>query len=98
MELLPDTITAGGKSRIVDPHLIQRAQERTDVTAANIKDVINNWLMRCISADSKGIEGISYWGWIFSGSEASVMHVVVSLNDERYVTAHKDRRALRALQ
>ncbi|MCY4578727.1 MAG: hypothetical protein OXD31_06725 [Chloroflexi bacterium] len=98
MPPLPETITAGGKSRTVDPHLQQRANQRPDVTAANIQEVINNWLVRCISTDSDDNEGISYWGWISSESDSRVMHVVVSLDDERYVTAHRDRRALRALR
>ena len=64
------------------------------VTAGRIRQVLENWLFRCITT-SGCRDGITYWGKVEYEGKERLMRVVVSLDDERLVNAYLDDSAMR---
>ncbi len=99
-EELPDTITAGGKTRRVSQYFRDDVTIRPDrqmVTAGRIEQVLENWLFRCVTT-SGGREGQTYWGQIRYNRKDRLMKVVVSLDDDTIVNAYLDDKATRDWQ
>ena len=90
-EQLPETITAGGRTRAVSRHAVRDAH--TDITAEIIEFVLNNWVIRGICVDSQNRQGRVHWA--FTTEHKEMIRVVVSMNDETIVTAYQDRTATR---
>ena len=93
MQRLPKNLTAGGKTREVTAHLQQRATERPELTEERITAVLENWVIRGVGADRLGRPGMNYLGWVEYEGETRLMRVVVSMDDQRIVTAYLDRSA-----
>ena len=94
---LPETITAGGKTRLVSRYLQDNVSARPDrqmVTAQRIEQVLENWLFRCVTT-SGGREGQTYWGQVRYNRKDRLMKVIVSLDDETIVNAYLDDKATR---
>lgn len=97
---LPDTITAGGRTRRVSRYFRDDAGVRPDrqmVTAERIEQVLENWLFRCVTT-SGGREGQTYWGLVRYNRKERLMKVVVSLDDDTIVNAYLDDKATRDWQ
>ncbi len=90
---LPPTLTAGGKTRIVTRHLQQQALRRRELTEERIVAVLENWVIRGIGVDSRGRPSMNYLGWVEYNGERRLMRVIVSMDDQRIVTAYLDRPA-----
>ena len=86
---LPHEIIAGGRTRRLTEHL-QNAP-RPEITAIRVQYVLDNWLIRGIYTDRKGTRS---WGYLaFVPGFDKMVKVVVSLDDERIVTAFPERTA-----
>lgn len=61
-------------------------------------EVLDNWVMRCTTADRHNQEGLSYWGWIVVNGNRRLMQVITSPSGEGYIESaylnRKDRREL----
>ena len=95
MRRLPDTITAGGQARKVLRHLHVRAGERPELTEARISDVLNDWLVRCVSLDTKNRDGLTYWGRVSYERKEYLLRVVTNVDTGSIVSAYLDRKATR---
>ena len=61
-------------------------------------DILENWVVRCITADRNGQEGLSHWGWVDIDGNRRLMQVVTSLSGEGVVeTAYRNRKDQREL-
>lgn len=90
---LPPTLNAGGRTRNATRHLQQQALRRRELTEERIITVLENWGIRGVGADRFGRPGMNYLGWVNYESEARLMRVIVSMDDQRIVTAYLDRPA-----
>ena len=95
MRRLPDTITADGQVRTVLRHLHVRASQRPELTEARLSDVLNNWLVRCVSLDTKNREGLTHWGLVSYERKEYMLRVVTNLDTGSIVSAYLDRKATR---
>lgn len=86
-------LTANGKTRNVTHHLQQQALVRRELTEERIITVLGNWGIRGVGVDRFGRPGMNYLGWVDYEGETRLMRVVVSMDDQRIVTAYLDRPA-----
>ena len=98
MPLLPETIIAGGKERAVLRHVHARARQRLELTASRISGVLDNWLVRCVSVDTKGREGLTHWGLVNYEGKEYLMRVVTNVDTGSIASAYLDRKATRDWQ
>ncbi len=98
MPLLPETITAGGRERAVLRHVHDRARQRQELTEDRIVGVLDNWLVRCISVDTNGREGLTHWGLVIFEDKEHMMRVVSNIETGAIVSAYLDRKATRDWQ
>ena len=94
---LPSTISADGKTWTVTPYLRNISASRPDrsmVTAERIRQVLGNWLFRCITTSGHR-DGHTYWGKVRYEENERLMKVVVSLDGENLVNAYLDDKATR---
>lgn len=91
--LLPETVTANGVTRRLTSHARDKASD--EVTAEGIQYVLEHWRARGICVDSRNRTTITYWGFPPGGNY--MLRVVVSLDDRRIITAHRDYKAARRL-
>ncbi len=90
---LPETITAGGVTRLLTNHA--RGKGLEGISVAAITSVLENWTARGICQDNNGSITHTYWGFV--PERNSMLRVAISLDDRRIVTAHYDRGAVRRL-
>ena len=90
---LPDTLTAGGVQREITVHLRDQALIRSEITAERLADVLNNWVIRGVRYDEKGIPSVAYLGWVEHRGAERLMRVGVSMDDRRIATAFVDGKA-----
>ena len=64
------------------------------ITAERIRQVLGNWLFRCITTSGHR-EGHTYWGRVEYGGKERLMRVVVSLDGNSLVNAYLDDKATR---
>ena len=93
-ERLPETITAGGRTRTVSGHMRRRPHPR--ITAERVRHALANWILRGVRIDEYGEESMCYIGP--APGIRGVIRVVVSLDDEIIITAFADQSATRALR
>lgn len=86
---LPDSITAGGKTRTVSRHL--QENPHPGITAERIEHILDTWVVRGNCVHSTGSRTITYWGFV--PGLPRMVRVAVSLDDERIVTAYQYRTA-----
>ncbi len=86
---LPETITAGGRTRTVSRHL--QDETHSGITAGRIEHVLNNWLLRGVRAEDDGRQSIVYLAFV-PGTDKMV-RVAVSMDDRVIVTAFLDSKA-----
>ena len=94
---LPSTITVGSKTWTVTNYLRNKPADypnRRMITAERLREVLGNWLLRCITT-SGGRDGHTYWGKVEYAGKERLMRVVVSLDGERLVNAYLDDKATR---
>ena len=88
---LPETITAGGRVRRLTRHL--REEAHPGITTKRIARVLDDWVVRGNCVDTKGNRAITHWGFVQGLKD--LVKVVVSLDDERIITAYRDPPATR---
>ena len=88
---LPETITAGGRTRRLTRHL--REDARSGITARRIARVLEDWVIRAECIDTSGSQTITHWGFV--PGLRDLVRVVVSLDDERIIAAYLDVPATR---
>ena len=88
---LPQTITAGGKTRAVSQHM--RDVPHPGITAEIVERVLEHWLVRGIRTERDGSQSWCYMAFV-SGMEEMV-RVAVSMGDATIITAFRDRTATR---
>ena len=93
-ERLPNTITAGGRSRVVSRHLRGRPHAR--ITANGVAHALENWILRGVRIDEHGEESMCYIGP--APGIRGMIRVAISMDDEKIITAFADQRATRALK
>ena len=86
---LPRTITAGGRTRSVTRHA--RTETHPGITAKRIERALEDWVVRGVCKDKDGILALVHWGFV--PGLRRMIKVVVSLDDERIITAYQDRNA-----
>lgn len=91
--LLPETVTANGVTRRLTHHARRKAEE--GITTEAIQYVLEHWRARGSCVDSRNRETMTYWG--FPPGWNSMLRVVVSSDDQRVITAHRDYKAARRL-
>ena len=89
--VLPETITAGGRTRLVTRHL--RNDPHEEIDTKRVEHVLENWLVRGIRREPDGRLSWSYLAFVHGLEE--MVRVVVSMDDERIITAFPDRTATR---
>ena len=84
------TLVAGGKRRLLTPHLVDhlRSGERPEVTRERIVYVLENWVIRGVHTKRQSMNYLA-----FVPEVDTVIRVAVSLDDKRIVTAYPDRTA-----
>ena len=95
---LPDTLNAGGITRLVTAHLQRQAVSIHDeITLERLISVLNNWVVRGIRHDCRGRQSIAFLGWIAYGGGRRLMRVAVSIDDQRIISAFLDTTATEKL-
>ena len=89
------TITAGGRTRHLTQHAIDKMRERS-ITEVQVAYVLDNWQLRGID-NTLGREP-SYVYFAYIPERAKVLKVAISLDDDRIVTTHFDTRATKNFQ
>ena len=93
-ERLPDTITAGGRTRAVSRHI--RDRPHPGITAERVRHALENWILRGLRIDEHGGESTCYIGP--APGIRGMIRVAVSPDDEKIITAFADQGATRALR
>ena len=88
---LPETIVAGGRTRLVTQHM--RNDPHKEINAERVKHVLENWVVRGIRRERDGRLSWSYLAFVHGLEE--MVRVAVSMDDERIITAFPDRTATR---
>ena len=88
---LPQTITAGGKTRLVSQHL--RNDPHLGITTERIERVIEHWIIRGIRTERDGSQSRCYIAFVPGLDE--MVRVAVSMDDEVIITGFRDRTATR---
>ena len=88
---LPQTITAGGKTRLVSQHL--RNDPHLGITTERIERVIEHWIIRGIRTERDGSHSRCYIAFVPGLDE--MVRVAVSMDDEVIITGFRDRTATR---
>lgn len=86
---LPETITAGERTRAVSRHM--KGRRDRDITAEQVKHVLENWVIRGIRTDRYGRQSRAYFASVPGLRE--MVRVAVSMDDRRVITAFPDRTA-----
>ncbi len=95
---LPETLTAGGRTRQVTAHLQQQAVSIHDeITLERLASILDNWVVRGIRTDCRGRQSIASLGWVEYGSGRRLMRVAVSIDDQRIISAFLDTTATEKL-
>lgn len=95
---LPDTLTAGGITRIVTAHLQRQAVSiHTEITLERLTNVLNDWVVRGIRRDCRDRQSIAFLGWVEYGGGRRLMRVAVSIDDRRVISAFLDTTATEKL-
>ena len=95
---LPETLTAGGVTRLVTAHLQRQAVSIHDeITLERLTSVLNDWVVRGIRHDRDGRRSIAFLGWIEHESGRRLMRVAVSIDDRRIISAFLDTPATEKL-
>ena len=89
---LPDTITAGGRTRTVTQHAID--DTHPGITAEFVAYVLENWVIRGIKTDPSGRQSMCHWAYVLDLGK--MVRVAVSLDDRRIITAFPDSAATRS--
>ena len=84
------TITAGGRTRQLTLHAIDRMREY-DISEAHVEYVLNSWQLRGIDVTPDREPSYVYFAYIPELGRA--LKVAVSIDDERIATTHFDRSA-----
>lgn len=94
-----EPFTAAGREwRISDHFRRDRAEGRPEVTKARLVEVLENWVVRCVTVDRNGQEGLSHWGWVDIDGNRRIMQVVTPPSGEAIVeTAYRNRKDQREL-
>lgn len=66
---------------------------RSEITAQNLINVLDNWVVRGVRHDDSGRSSIAYLGWVEHGGGERLMRVGVSMDNRRITTAFLDRTA-----
>ena len=90
-ERLPETITAGERTRAVSGHAIHDTHE--GITAEIIEFVLDNWVIRGVKTDADGRQSLCYWAIV--PQLEKMVRVVVSMDDTTIITAFRDTAATR---
>ena len=94
MASLPQTLTAGGRTRQVTAHLQQQAASiHTEITLERLREVLENWVIRGTRYDRHGRQSIAFLGWVEFGGDQRLMRVAVSMDDQRIISAFLDTTA-----
>ena len=95
---LPETLTAGGITRLVTDHLQRQAVSIHDeITLERLTSVLNDWVVRGIRQDRDGRRSIASLGWIEYEGGRRLMRVAVSIDDRRIISAFLDTTATEKL-
>lgn len=68
------------------------------MTADRIADVLDNWLVRCVTADVHNREALTHWGAVNFEGKDHLMRVVTNIDTGSIVSAYLDRKATRDWQ
>ena len=88
-EQLPETITAGGRTRAVSHHM--RNSTHIGITAERVRYVLENWVIRGIKTDADGRQSLCYWASV--PELEKMVRVAVSIDDTAIITAFRDTPA-----
>ncbi len=88
-EQLPETITAGGRTRAVSRHM--RNSTHIGITAERVRHVLENWVIRGIKIDADGRQSLCYWAYV--PELEKMVRVAVSIDDTAIITAFRDTPA-----
>ena len=88
---LPQTISAGGKIRLVSQHL--RNDPHPGITAERIERVLEHWVISGIHTGRDGSQSCCYMAFVPGLDE--MVRVAVSMDDEVIITGFRDRTATR---
>ena len=84
--------------RISDHFRRDRARGRPEVTRSRLRDVLENWAVRCTTVDKENNEGLSHWGWVEVDGERKLMQVITSPSGDGIIeSAYLNRKDLRAM-
>ena len=88
---LPQTITAGGKTRAVSQHM--RNYPHPGITAERVGRVLDHWMIRGIRTEHDGSQSRCYMAFVAGLDE--MVRVAISMDDEIIITGFRDRTATR---
>ena len=88
---LPATITAGGRTRELAWHAIDKPH--SGITAAIMEHVLDNWVIRGIRTDALGRQSMCYLA--LAPQLGKMVRVAVSMDDNCIITAFPDDAATR---
>ena len=90
---------ADGKEWRISEHFRRdRAGGRPEVTRDRIIDVLENWVVRCMTMDKDKREGLSHWGWVDVNNKRKLMQVVTSPSGDGIIeSAYLNRKDLKEM-